>query len=120
MNNEFKKVLDLIKRTGDKLVFYDSTNDSSFVILPLNEYEKLMFNKHNIKGLTEQELLDRINPSTFEGWDRLSTKEILSKVDAMEANDLYRASLIAYPQLKEVAPKGWYFSGSGSTFFRIR
>jgi 4-diphosphocytidyl-2-C-methyl-D-erythritol kinase len=41
------------------------------------------------------------------------------KVNAIEANDLYRASLIAYPELEEVARDGWYFSGSGSTFFRI-
>ena len=64
-------------------------------------------------------LFDEIKPTSFERWKRLSTKEVLAKVDAVEANDLYRASLIAYPQLEEVAPKGWYFSGSGSTFFRI-
>jgi len=67
----------------------------------------------------KQELFDEIDPTAFEGWEQLTTPEVLVKVDAIDANDLYRASLIAYPALKEVAPKGWYFSGSGSTFFRI-
>ena len=68
----------------------------------------------------KQQLLKDIDLDSFEGWEKLSTREVLSQVDAIEANDLYRASLIAYPKLKEVAPKGWYFSGSGSTFFRIK
>ncbi len=67
----------------------------------------------------KKHLLKDINLDSFRGWDKLTTSEILSKVDAIEANDLYKASLIAYPELKDVAPKGWYFSGSGSTFFKI-
>ena len=68
----------------------------------------------------KRELFHTINPASFKGWEKLSSKDILNKVSAIEANDLYRASLIAYPQLKEIAPKDWYFSGSGSTFFRIK
>jgi len=62
----------------------------------------------------------QIEPTSFEGWETLSSKEVLSKVDAVMANDLYKASLIAYPKLLEAQPKEWYFSGSGSTFFRIK
>ena len=65
-------------------------------------------------------LLDDIEPTRFLGWEKLSSIEILSQVDAVEANDLYRASLLAYPKLEEVAPENWYFSGSGSTFFKIK
>ena len=68
----------------------------------------------------KKELFDDIDLKSFEGWEKLSSKEVLEKVDAVEANDLYKASLIAYPELKEIAPKDWYFSGSGSTFFRLK
>ena len=68
----------------------------------------------------KKELLDKIEPTTFEGWEKLSSKEVLSTVDAIMANDLYKASLIAYPELKKEAKEGWYFSGSGSTFFKIK
>jgi len=67
----------------------------------------------------KQNLFDSIDLKLFEGWEKLTSKEVLSRVDATEANDLYRASLIAYPKLKDIAPQGWYFSGSGSTFFKI-
>ncbi len=67
-----------------------------------------------------RELFDEIKPTSFKDWENLSSKEVLSQVSAVEANDLYKASLIAYPQLEEVAPKDWYFSGSGSTFFNIK
>ncbi len=67
----------------------------------------------------KQNLFDDINLDSFKGWENLSSKEVLAKVDAVEANDLYKASLIAYPELKDVAKEGWYFSGSGSTFFRL-
>jgi len=68
----------------------------------------------------KQELFDDIKPTSFKGWERLSSKKVLEKVDAVMANDLYKASLIAYPELKDMAKSGWYFSGSGSTFFRIK
>ncbi|CAA6798880.1 MAG: 4-diphosphocytidyl-2-C-methyl-D-erythritol kinase (EC [uncultured Sulfurovum sp.] len=68
----------------------------------------------------KRELFDKIEPTDFDGWENLSSKEVLNSVDAIMANDLYKASLIAYPKLKEEQPKGWYFSGSGSTFFRIK
>ena len=68
----------------------------------------------------KRELFDDIEPTSFKGWERLSSKEVLKKVDAVMANDLYKASLIAYPELKNMAKDGWYFSGSGSTFFQIK
>ncbi|HIP20691.1 MAG TPA: 4-(cytidine 5'-diphospho)-2-C-methyl-D-erythritol kinase, partial [Sulfurimonas sp.] len=34
-------------------------------------------------------------------------------------NDLYAAARIAYPELNDVAKEGWFFSGSGSTFFKF-
>ena len=68
----------------------------------------------------KHELFDEIDAKTFEGWERCSSKEILNSVSAVRANDLFKASLIAYPELLEAQAKGWYFSGSGSTFFRIK
>ena len=65
----------------------------------------------------KQHLLKDIDLNSFKNWENMTTKKVLSKVDAIEANDLYKASLIAYPQLANKAKEGWYFSGSGSTFF---
>ncbi len=66
-------------------------------------------------------LLKNITVCSFFGWDAIDSKTLLhTNSDPIVLNDLYKASLLAYPKLKEVAKEGWYFSGSGSTFFRIK
>jgi len=69
----------------------------------------------------KQHLLDDITLCSFLGWDKLDSKTLLEMIaDPIILNDLYAASLIAYPDLKNLAKEGWFFSGSGSTFFRIK
>jgi 4-diphosphocytidyl-2-C-methyl-D-erythritol kinase len=46
------------------------------------------------------------------------SREILNLMSPKEANDLFPAALGAYPELSE--KEGWFFSGSGSSFFRIK
>ncbi|MDQ7086117.1 MAG: 4-(cytidine 5'-diphospho)-2-C-methyl-D-erythritol kinase [Sulfurovum sp.] len=69
----------------------------------------------------KKQLLKDIRLSSFVGWDSLSSEEILKCIaEPLVLNDLYTASLIAYPKLQEEAKKAWFFSGSGSSFFRLR
>lgn len=69
----------------------------------------------------KENFLPNINPSTFAGWEQLDSYTLLNTIsDPLLLNDLYGAACMAYPQLQEMAPKGWFFSGSGSTFFRIK
>lgn len=64
-------------------------------------------------------LLNRIDSSSFFGWENLDSKTLLRIVaDPVALNDLYPAAMIAYPELETLEKKGWFFSGSGSTFFR--
>jgi 4-diphosphocytidyl-2-C-methyl-D-erythritol kinase len=44
------------------------------------------------------------------------SRDILSSMQPKKANDLYGAALGCYHELKE--KEGWFFSGSGSSFFR--
>lgn len=44
---------------------------------------------------------------------------LLNRLSADEANDLFEPALSLYPELKEHYRHGWFFSGSGSSFFRI-
>lgn len=109
---------------------YDAANVSGFgeVVEPFDDedFEIELFTPEIHCDTTlvyktfKRELLNKIESTSFEGWEKCSSKEVLSKVNAIEANDLYKASLIAYPELQKEAPQGWYFSGSGSTFFRIK
>jgi len=62
MQNQLKKAISIAKKTGDRLIVNDlSRGDSAFVVMSLDEYEKLVTEKSEVRGLTEDELLDKIN-----------------------------------------------------------
>ncbi len=63
MNYQFKKALNLAKRTGDKIIVFDNIDnaDSAYVVMNLNEYEKMLISSSDLRGLTEEELIDKIN-----------------------------------------------------------
>jgi len=66
-------------------------------------------------------LLQYISLASFFGWERLDSRTLLNLVpDPIALNDLYPAALVAYPELEELDREGWFFSGSGSTFFKIK
>ena len=50
---------------------------------------------------------------------KMKSIEILNNLDIKEANDLFEPALSLYPQLNDYEKKDWFFSGSGSSFFRI-
>ncbi len=56
-----QKVIDLIKKTGDKVVIVNENGDPDYVLMSLADYENLVFGKAEVRGLTEGELLDKIN-----------------------------------------------------------
>jgi len=63
--------------------------------------------------------LASIRMSSFIGWEGIPSKEILTKIhDPDLLNDLYPAAKLTCPSLEEYCRPGWFFSGSGSTFFR--
>lgn len=45
--------------------------------------------------------------------------EVLESMSADEANDLFKPALQEYSELKNYYKQGYYFSGSGSSFFRL-
>ncbi len=57
-------------------------------------------------------------------WFCMESKEILeSQPDIAELNDLFESACVCYPSLKDIAKdlgQGWYFSGSGSSFFKLK
>jgi 4-diphosphocytidyl-2-C-methyl-D-erythritol kinase len=49
-----------------------------------------------------------------------TSKEILKSMSAQEANDLFAPALQEYEDLKRYYKEGYFFSGSGSSFFRVK
>jgi len=67
-----------------------------------------------------QYLLRTLDPASFLGWENMDSATLLRLInDPIVLNDLYPAALAAYPELEKLDTKGWFFSGSGSTFFKV-
>ncbi len=50
---------------------------------------------------------------------KMKSTEILNNFDIKEANDLFEPAISVYSELKNYVKKDWYFSGSGSSFFKV-
>ncbi len=63
MLNQLERAINVTKKTGDKLIIFDSNKpeEEAQVIMPLSSYERLIEAKRDIKDLTEDKLLDKIN-----------------------------------------------------------
>ena len=62
MQDQLAKAINLSKKTGDRLIVFDSSKpDNIFVVMSVKDYENLVLGKSEIRGLTEDELLDKIN-----------------------------------------------------------
>lgn len=68
---QFKKILKLIKKTGDKVIVYNEQEpENSFVLMELDKYESLVDENNNDgnklkianhRDLTSDDITDRIN-----------------------------------------------------------
>lgn len=62
MPNKLQKAINLAQKTGDRIIVYDYNNpDNTYVIMSIDEYERLALGKNEVRNLTEDELLDKIN-----------------------------------------------------------
>ena len=62
MQTQLQKAIDLVKKTGDRLLVFDSAkSDNIYVVMNIKDYENLVLGKSEVRGLTEDELLDKIN-----------------------------------------------------------
>jgi 4-diphosphocytidyl-2-C-methyl-D-erythritol kinase len=59
-----------------------------------------------------------LSPEAYDYFAATDSKTLLSELSADNANDLFEPALSLYPELKEHFRHGWFFSGSGSSFFK--
>ena len=57
---QMDKVLDLAAKTGDKVIVLSDHHDP-YVVMTVKEYEALLHGPSSVKGLSEDELLSKIN-----------------------------------------------------------
>lgn len=61
-----------------------------------------------------------IDEQTIHALKSRASVDILKSMSIDEANDLFKPALQEYKELKEHYRHGYYFSGSGSSFFRVK
>ncbi|MBI5071751.1 hypothetical protein HZB93_02550 [Candidatus Falkowbacteria bacterium] len=60
MKEIFERLFNLIKKTGDKVVFYDSAKGEAYVMMRMEDYEKMTVNKPTAENLTNFHASDKI------------------------------------------------------------
>ncbi|HUH42814.1 MAG TPA: 4-(cytidine 5'-diphospho)-2-C-methyl-D-erythritol kinase [Sulfurimonas sp.] len=73
-----------------------------------------------VYGVYRESFYNPIDGFEVERLKKISSKDALNSMSASEANDLFTPALELYKELKNHYKHGEYFSGSGSSFFRVR
>ncbi len=60
LEQNLARVLDLIRKTGDRVIVF-AGDGQPYVLMNIDEYERLVTRSESVAGLTEVELLDKIN-----------------------------------------------------------
>jgi hypothetical protein len=72
----FQKLVNLLKKTGDRAIILDERGEPGYIIMALSDYEDLILGKSGVSGLTEAELLDKINRDIAIWKDNQELKEL--------------------------------------------
>jgi len=63
MSKQLKQVINLSKKTGDRIIVFDNSEpEDSFVVMTLDQYERLL----NV-NLTEKKIIDKIESTENNG-----------------------------------------------------
>lgn len=72
-----------------------------------------------VYGRFRESFYAELEPERYDYFAQTDSATLLQHLSADEANDLFAPALSLYPELKEHYRHGWFFSGSGSSFFKI-
>ncbi len=67
-----------------------------------------------------EEFIEKMDKNLADKLSKMSSLDILQNYNALTLNDLFAPALIVEPKLKEYYKEKWFFSGSGSSYFRIK
>ena len=81
MPNPLDKVIDLIKKTGDNCIVLDESGHPAYVVMDFDKYQGMVMAKQNVAGLTEDQLLNKINHDVS-SWKQ-NSPEIESNTEAL-------------------------------------
>ena len=96
MSEQFKKIIELIKKTGDKVIVFDDSNpENTYVVMDFDRYIKstgeiekkpdFIAKKEISENLTGEDLTDKINRE-ISMWKNQENAPVLSEEDKAKNN----------------------------------
>ncbi len=67
-----------------------------------------------------QDFYKELSTDEAERLAKMDSRSVLEQYDRERANDLFKPALTLYPRLEEHLQDGWFFSGSGSSLFKVK
>jgi len=133
LNLSIKELAEIGLEVGADVPFfiygYDSANVSGIGEVvekfdePLLKFDiytpKIEISTPKVYQTYREDFFAPIDESEASKLKKTKSLEILSTYNPKEANDLFRPALKAYPSLEKSQNDGYYFSGSGSSFFKL-
>lgn len=80
---------------------------------------KILCNTGEIFKQFRDNFYSEISPKNTKKYLTMKSVDFLKTYDIFEANDLYAPALAQYQELEKFQQQDWFFSGSGSSFFRV-
>lgn len=81
---------------------------------------KIEISTPKVYGVYREYFYEPIDGFESEKYKKMSSLEALTTKAADELNDLFKPALQEYKELKQHYKHGYFFSGSGSSFFRVK
>lgn len=80
---------------------------------------KIEISTPNVYKIYREKFYNPIDNLKVQELKKTSSLDILKSMNIYEANDLFKPALDEYKELNNYYKEGYYFSGSGSSFFRV-
>ena len=106
MTNQFQRIFDLIRRTGDRMVVMDPKGDQTFVIMDIDQYEMLL----DLTSHTEEENFDSNFNDFFLNEDEIEMEDN----HCQECQNIWEAM----PSAEEKEAETWDLSKTGEEEMR--
>ncbi len=84
MSNALSKIIELIKQTGDNCIVLDHEGNPAYVLLTLSTYQKMVLGRAEVAGLSQEELIDKINRD-IASWKASTQQSELDNWQALES-----------------------------------
>lgn len=59
--SSLQELIDLAKRTGDRLIIHDPYTERNMVIMDIDQYKGLVMGREQVRNLTSREMVEKIN-----------------------------------------------------------